>query len=167
MTNLTKEQAARKWVNDFNFYPMVVIERLIGANSEYIDEVHEITPITSGDYVYFDGDIYEVIETFSDGTLYLESGYPDPIVVTVSDLDKEQDYFLPMWGTMFDVPNMDKEWVRSNMDKVAECGFRIYDFETMDLLLLGIDGAGYDFYEAHWIPLYEARGLTWHKEDYE
>lgn len=28
---------------------------------------------------------------------------------------------------------------------------------------IGIDGAGYDFYEAHWIPLYEARGLHWHE----
>ena len=28
----------------------------------------------------------------------------------------------------------------------------------------GIDGAGYDFYEAHWTPLYKARGLHWHDE---
>ena len=28
----------------------------------------------------------------------------------------------------------------------------------------GIDGAGYDFYECHWIPLYKARGLQWHDE---
>lgn len=27
--------------------------------------------------------------------------------------------------------------------------------------------SGYDFYEAHWIPLYEARGLKWHKESEE
>ena len=29
---------------------------------------------------------------------------------------------------------------------------------------LGIDGAGYDFYDAHWVPLYRLRGFTWHKE---
>lgn len=164
MEKMTKATAAKNWINEFNFYPMAVIERLIGEDYEYAEELQELTPITSGDYVQFDGDTYEVIETFSDGTLYLESGYPDPIVVTVSDVEKEQEGFLPMWGTMFDVPNMDQEWVRNNLDKVAECGFRIYDFETMDLLLLGIDGAGYDFYEAHWVPLYEARGLKWHKE---
>lgn len=33
--------------------------------------------------------------------------------------------------------------------------------------LIGIDGAGYDFYKAHWLPLYKARGLHWHKEDKE
>lgn len=27
--------------------------------------------------------------------------------------------------------------------------------------------ATYDFYEAHWIPLYKVRGLHWHKEENE
>ena len=31
----------------------------------------------------------------------------------------------------------------------------------------GIDGAGYSFYEEHWIPLYKARGLQWHKTEGE
>ena len=31
----------------------------------------------------------------------------------------------------------------------------------------GIDGAGYSFYEKHWIPLYKARGFQWHKENEE
>ena len=30
-----------------------------------------------------------------------------------------------------------------------------------------IDGAGYDFYESHWIPLYKARGLQWHETETE
>lgn len=29
-------------------------------------------------------------------------------------------------------------------------------------LYLGINGAGYDFYESHWIPLYQALGYSWH-----
>lgn len=45
-----------------------------------------------------------------------------------------------------------------------------YDEET-DLWCVklddGIDGAGYDFYEAHWEPLYKARGLHWHSEEAE
>lgn len=31
----------------------------------------------------------------------------------------------------------------------------------------GIDGAGYNFYEAHWLPLYNARGLQWHDTETE
>ena len=37
----------------------------------------------------------------------------------------------------------------------------------VDGYFFGIDGAGYSFYEEHWIPLYKARGLQWHKENEE
>lgn len=32
-------------------------------------------------------------------------------------------------------------------------------------IYIGIDGAGYDFYESHWIPLYTVRGLEYHSEE--
>ena len=57
----------------------------------------------------------------------------------------------------------DVEWILSHKKKVSELGFRIFEIE--EGFLLGIDGAGYDFYEAHWIPLYKARGLQWHEEE--
>lgn len=47
---------------------------------------------------------------------------------------------------------------------MADCGFRIYESDDFGGYIFGIDGAGYDFYDAHWIPLYKARGLRWHKE---
>ena len=73
-----------------------------------------------------------------------------------------------MWGTMWTFSeDLDEDWVRENLDKVAKCGFRIYeDYKTGDIYI-GIDGAGYNFYEAHWIPLYEARGLKWHSDETE
>ena len=67
------------------------------------------------------------------------------------------------WGYLFHPKNViDEEWIRRNLDKVAECGFLVYNSEETGILL-GIDGAGYDFYEAYWLPLYRARGLKWHK----
>ncbi len=30
-------------------------------------------------------------------------------------------------------------------------------------LLLGINGAGYDFYSSHWVRLYDELGYSWHK----
>jgi hypothetical protein len=36
-------------------------------------------------------------------------------------------------------------------------------FEIAGELVLGINGAGYDFYEHHWIPLYTALGYAWHE----
>lgn len=54
-----------------------------------------------------------------------------------------------------------KEWdfIRENLQKVADCGFRIYEHDDYGIYL-GIDGGGYDFYEAHWIPLYKAAGCN-------
>ena len=36
-------------------------------------------------------------------------------------------------------------------------------FEIDGELVLGINGAGYDFYGHHWTPLYNALGYEWHE----
>ena len=47
---------------------------------------------------------------------------------------------------------------------MIECGFVVC--ESIDYgYFFGIDGGGYDFYNAHWLPLYKARGLQWHEEE--
>ena len=46
---------------------------------------------------------------------------------------------------------------------MSECGFRIYENDEIGYFF-GIDKAGYDFYESHWVPLYKKRGLLWHDE---
>jgi hypothetical protein len=57
----------------------------------------------------------------------------------------------------------DDYWL-SDMDGIAimsRCGFRIYESEEFGYFF-GIDGAGYSFYDEHWVPLYRARDLHWH-----
>lgn len=80
--------------------------------------------------------------------------------------DEEEWPEFPMWGTLF-APDewLDEEWIDENREAVIECGFTILENRAMGSLMLGVNGAGYDFYEAHWIPLYEKRGLLWHDED--
>ena len=74
--------------------------------------------------------------------------------------EPEYDKF-PMWGTMWSFKDScDTQWLIDNSDKMAELGFSIYD--TPYGYFFGIDGAGYDFFFQHWIPLYKARGLRWH-----
>ncbi|WP_236621172.1 hypothetical protein [Rhodopirellula sallentina] len=46
---------------------------------------------------------------------------------------------------------------------VPETG--LFAIELDRQLLIGIDGIGYDFVEAHWRPLYEVLGLRWHLDD--
>jgi len=81
--------------------------------------------------------------------------------------DSEDDILpdlLPMWGTMFSFSHPDDNlWLDDprNLQAMAECGIRIYK-QTDYGYIFGIDGMGYDYYKAHWIPLYRARGLRWH-----
>lgn len=73
------------------------------------------------------------------------------------------DDFLPMWGTMFSFKEgLDEDWAIENPDLLEEAGICVYDVPSIGLVF-GIDGAGYDFYESHWLPLYEKRGFTWHE----
>ena len=87
---------------------------------------------------------------------------------------------LPMWGTVF-VPkdsadmrsieklmrkikteNEDHESMRdAGWQEVADTG--IYAVWFDDELLLGIHGAGYDFYSHHWEKLYDTLGYHWHE----
>lgn len=80
--------------------------------------------------------------------------------------DETEGYF-PMWGTMWSFgDSCDDWWLEDNVELMHELGFSVFESEDYGYFF-GIDGAGYDFYEAHWIPLYKARGLHWHKEENE
>ena len=93
-----------------------------------------------------------------------------PIPVTEDEIEVERDYGLPMWGTMWSFgDNIDNDWLRGEFGQdglrlMADCGFRIYESDDWDIIF-GIDGCGYDFYESHWIPLMDARGLHWYDKD--
>lgn len=181
----TIKEAAQEWVKEFDAVPMGVVEKLI-KSQESEDEIVEITPPCLYDRVEIYADEYcghsgEIIQTQYDGEsdLYLvkldnpatdeDGAEVDEVVVSSNSFDVERDDFLPMWGTMWSPPQIDQDWIVGNycephLQEVADCGFRIYEQEDYGILI-GIDGAGYDFYESHWIPMYKKRGLHWHNED--
>jgi len=85
-----------------------------------------------------------------------------------------------MWGTLFlpkesadvrniehlmqELPADDEEAIcfrDAGWQAVAETG--IYAIQFDGELLLGIHGAGYDFYSEHWSKLYDALGYLWHE----
>lgn len=72
----------------------------------------------------------------------------------------------PMWSTLFQPRNsFDIEWFRDNAEEIFEkTGIIVYQQDDFDILI-GIDGCGYNFYDEHWMPLYELRGLNWHNEN--
>jgi hypothetical protein len=61
-------------------------------------------------------------------------------------------------------------WRESGDDdcSLAEAGWQnvgdtgLIAFDHDGDLYLGRNGAGYDFFEAHWVPLYKALGYSWH-----
>lgn len=68
----------------------------------------------------------------------------------------------PMWATYFEIADrLDHDWATENAEAIARLGFTLI-YRDGDLWGLGIDGAGYSFYDAHWVPLYRLRGFRWH-----
>ena len=82
---------------------------------------------------------------------------------------------MPMWGTVFmptdsvDCRNIEEllrpitdaeELSGSEWQEIADTG--TYAVECDGELILGINGAGYDFYTDHWAKLYEALDYQWH-----
>lgn len=165
----TKSDACHEWVRGFNAFPYRMIEKLI--SNDYGDWT-EITPITKCDTVYVSeyneyGEVIEIYENEDEekiAKVELRSE-EEAVEVSVDDIEVERDGFLPMWGTLWQFgDSIDDWWLENNLDKMAECGFRIYESYEFGYFF-GIDGAGYDFYSEHWIPLYDARGLHWHESE--
>lgn len=163
----TIREATEVWVREMNAIPQGMIEKLYMYN---VDDWTEVTMPSKYDrvYVYDNGDYGEITE-IEDDTYTIELDNGDEIKCEASDFEIEQDDCLPMWGTMWSFGDSCDDWWLEEKDGIkvmSECGFRIYESYEFGYFF-GIDGAGYDFYESHWIPLYKARGLQWHKTEEE
>ena len=90
---------------------------------------------------------------------------PDSWHEITPNIEERKTDFLPMWGWVWQMTDIcDIDWLENNLEEVAECGFSIYESDEFGVFI-GIDGAGYNFYEKHWLPLYKARGLQWHEKE--
>ena len=170
-TYTTIREAAELWVSQMNAIPLGMIERIANDN-EF--EWREVTMPAIGDDVYVyelmdDWDTLEhsgVIENMTkpDGIYLITLNDGTSIQVGEDDFEVERDSILPMWGWMWQFGDSADDWWLEKGDGIkalSECGFRVYEHDEFGYFF-GIDGAGYNFYEASWIPLYKARGLKWH-----
>lgn len=144
----TVKEATQEWVRGFNAIPQTLIEKAY-PNLEGLEIL-----VTDRECGYCGGTEFELNEN-------------EELICTscehLAEEEAHEKYELPMWGTMWTFEeSLDDDWARNNLEKIRECGFWVYNSDELGVLI-GIDGAGYDFYESHWIPLYEARGLQWHK----
>ena len=159
---MTLREAAREWVKSFNAIPTSMVSKLWKAEPE---DWSEVTYPEVGNsvyaYNYGSGEIIKVNYDDNRYTIKLASG--NVVELGAEEMEIEYDGHLPMWGTMWSFgESVDKYWLDDGgIELMSGCGFRIFKSEEFGYFF-GIDGAGYDFYEAHWIPLYEERGLKWH-----
>lgn len=168
---MTISDAAHKWVSEFNAIPQSMIERLMRAAP---DEWEELTLPHAGSRVHvFDlPDSCDTLEHLGEIVAYAADlnkyrvdldGGPS-ILVEPDNLEVVDEDTLPMWGTMWSFgDSCDDYWLgyADGIWVMSDCGFRIYQHKKWGYFF-GIDGAGYDFYSEHWIPLYKSRGLQWH-----
>jgi hypothetical protein len=77
-----------------------------------------------------------------------------------ADLEDLQREVSDAWGEN----GTEDYWLSAaGWENVGDTGIIARKFDGH--LLLGINGAGYDFYESHWISLYQALGYKWHQKD--
>ena len=166
---MTLREATAKWAGEWNAMPRAVIERLI---SDGRGEWKELTMPTVGDGVEIDGRTGEIVSVLGDED---ERRYVVRFDDDGSMNDFRRDAFdvvyedvLPMWEVMWTFGDgLDDDWLEhGGIEALSECGYRVYDIEDLGYCF-GIDGAGYDFYKEHHIPLYKRRGLCWHDNDRE
>ncbi len=145
MKKLTLEDATRRWVSEWNHIP----QNLIMKAYPNLEEIEVLAT--------------EYQCSNCDSTEFTKKGE----CTNCNETEKEYIYVLPMWGYMFSFKDsLDEEWMRDNVEEIAKLGIWVYESDDIGIFF-GIDGAGYDFYEAHWIPLYKLRGLEWHNTDKE
>lgn len=73
--------------------------------------------------------------------------------------------WLTMWGDMWTFKNhLDATWARKNPGAFAAAGLVLFDVQEIGLVF-GIDAAGYEFLDDHFVPLYIERGHPWHPVD--
>lgn len=140
-------KATQKWVRGFNAIPQTLIQKVY-PNMEGLEIL-----VTKRECCNCGGTEFEENE---EGELVCAS------CGELAEGGTTERYDLPMWGTMWTFEErLDDDWARENLEVLRECRFWVYDSDDLGILI-GIDGAGYDFYENHWMPLYKARGLQWH-----
>ena len=176
---LSITDATREWVREFNAVSTAMISELMRYDPQ---KWHNVTKPTAGDEVYINGSC-EALEGGS--VLHFTKEHRGTITKVLSDeklcveleecgvkvsqnnvLLLDSGLITPMWGTMWSFYDpLDDDWLIKdvNLQAMSNCGFRIFEHKEYGFFF-GIDGAGYDFYEAHWVPLYKARGLCWHTE---
>lgn len=89
------------------------------------------------------------------------NAYPTDMIETLirDHPDEWEVEGIPMWGTMWAFDDwVDQEWLENydGLEIMRELGFILVHHEEWGYFF-GIDGAGFDFFESYWTPLFKKR----------
>jgi len=163
-----KDEVSERFERDFNYIQLDVIKKVMdnyefenitcpsfsiiadeymgnyGNEEELKKEFAEENDITldNVDFQEHEANFYEWLET----NKYNE----------ITENYQESEHY-PMWNTLFEARgSFLSEWIENNVDELYNLGIGVMRGDNEGCLcnMLFIGGCGYDFYEAHWIPLY-------------
>lgn len=154
MKTIDKINVSQFIEREFSAIPIHFLER----GYTFGEDLYEITPAVFyvGQQVLSTSDWRsgEIIELKEKTAIVQVEDQEDEEEWRFSEMEEEcNDWGYPMWGTLWMADTLMENFILEHMYQVAEIGFKIYETEEGDILL-GIDGAGYDFYENHWNHLY-------------
>ena len=165
----TLRQAAESWVAGFSQVPASVIEKMAKVDDAMYWYDSDSLRLAASPYI-----TCGYCQSAYEGALSLEqledecaADHGVPCLRCRENLGDDWRHGEPLnafpsgWSTLFAPDPIDARWILGHAEQVAALGLFVFESEDWGCLL-GIDGAGFDFYDAYWIPLYELRGLQWH-----
>lgn len=171
MCKLTLKEAAGRWMDQFEFVPASVIEKMARADEAMTYYDSDSLRLIASPRIECTGcaATYEGERTLEELHELDQAGCGEACPLCECNAGDEWTRGGPVnafpcaWATLF-APRerLDQEWMLEHAEQVAQLGLFVFESEDFGCLL-GIDGAGFDFYEAFWIPLYRLRGLKWHE----
>lgn len=153
--NKLKDEVVKRMDSDFN---EIQLENLKTINESWFEDVVTTEPNLTDLKDYF-GELDKSDMEFE------EAHDEDEIKEAKDELRRDQEEI--MWGTVFEAKSQSlADKILENSDKIiSDAGLTIVDMSRSDdegryatAVFLGVNGAGYDFYEQHWIPLYRILG---------
>jgi len=141
------KKACKEWVGDWSFIPSALLEK-----AYTLDDIEIVAPSFENYKKRY------ISEGYCDGNCdYCR--YESCREAYIKDVPK-----IPMWSYVFaPKEEIDQKWLKECAEIITDwCSVIVYYTPEIGYYI-GINGAGYDFYDAHWIPLYVLRGLKWHE----
>jgi hypothetical protein len=160
---MTKQEAISKWVDEMSAVP----DDWIRAVAEVLDGATFTTPMWGTMFLVneFDG------EKFWDNSRVMVSEKEEIDLDQIEEKEGEQRrkevekaIEADDWSVFEEYLDEEMAYERNVLDKDGR-PTAAYIYEVAGVYVIGVNGAGWDFYDGVWDRLYDATGLHWHSEE--